>query len=64
MIIVYTSCTLAEVKDQSKDEFDTENALKRFERRGCIHRHKPVSSAECILSIIGNIRFNMILNKQ
>ncbi|EXX66983.1 Utp23p [Rhizophagus irregularis DAOM 197198w] len=43
---LYTSCTLAEVKDQSKDEFGTENALKRFELRGCIHRHKPVSSAE------------------
>ncbi|GBB97222.1 hypothetical protein RclHR1_02940024 [Rhizophagus clarus] len=49
---LYTSCTLAEVKDQGKDEFDTENALKRFERRGCTHRHKPVSSVECILSIL------------
>ena len=53
---MYTSCTLAEIKGE--DEFDTATALKKFERRGCIHRHKPISSAECISSIIGNICFN------
>ncbi|RIA85679.1 Fcf1-domain-containing protein [Glomus cerebriforme] len=49
---LYTSCTLAEVKERDNDEFGTATALMKFERRGCIHRHKPISSAECLLSII------------
>ena len=51
---MYTSCTLTEIKKDSKDEFGTAAALNHFERRRCIHRHRPVSSAECIASIIGN----------
>ncbi|RIB18273.1 Fcf1-domain-containing protein, partial [Gigaspora rosea] len=50
---MYTSCTLAEVKKQGKEGLQTELALKQFERRRCPHR-KPVSSAECLASIIGN----------
>ncbi|CAI2168228.1 6875_t:CDS:2 [Funneliformis geosporum] len=49
---MYTSCTLAEIKKLGKDEFGTVTALSNLERRGCIHRHNPVSSAECIASII------------
>ncbi|CAG8755744.1 18437_t:CDS:2, partial [Racocetra fulgida] len=36
----------------SKEGLETELALKQFERRRCPHR-KPVSSAECLASIIG-----------
>ncbi|CAG8732097.1 11254_t:CDS:2 [Racocetra persica] len=50
---MYTSCILAEVKKQGKEGLETELALNQFERRRCPHR-KPVSSAECLASIIGN----------
>ncbi|CAG8551325.1 7295_t:CDS:2 [Funneliformis caledonium] len=43
---------MAEIKKLGKDELGTVAALSNFERRGCIHRHNPVSSAECIASII------------
>ncbi|CAG8691944.1 13523_t:CDS:2 [Cetraspora pellucida] len=42
-----------QIKKQGKDGLETELALKQFERRRCPHR-KPVSSAECLASIIGN----------
>ncbi|CAH1757093.1 4820_t:CDS:2 [Entrophospora sp. SA101] len=50
---MYTSCTLNELRKQGgKDEFGTEDALIQLERRNCFHQRKPVSSAECLASII------------
>ncbi|CAG8672653.1 4226_t:CDS:2, partial [Acaulospora morrowiae] len=51
---MYTSCTLAEVRKRGEGWSETEMALEQFERRGCSHKKRLVSSTECLASIIAS----------
>ncbi|CAG8563120.1 9444_t:CDS:2 [Paraglomus brasilianum] len=50
---MYTLCVFNELKS-SDQNFVPELLIEGFERRGCPHRKKPVSSDECLASIIGS----------
>ncbi|CAG8449227.1 10367_t:CDS:2 [Ambispora leptoticha] len=52
---MYTFCTINELRQSGENEHSQAlQFLSQLEQRGCSHFRSPVSSAECLASIIGN----------